>query len=159
MPLDIWNDLRDKLPSIKAEYERLGQLIAMIEGGVSLPETDDGETQTTRPMPPANHSGNSANAGRGAAVAIGRDDFVGMSTSEAIRAFLTKMGRGNPQGPRAMARALVQGGRGDADEDVAYANVSSSLKRLKKNGDVKQVRRGEWGLSSWYLNKPKDGAE
>ena len=72
-----------------------------------------------------------------------------MSTSVAVKAYLTLVGKGNPQGPRDMARAMVTGGR-DSDETKAYANVTSVLKRMNKTGEVKQVRRGQWGLSSWY---------
>ena len=54
-----------------------------------------------------------------------------MSTSEAVRAFLELVGRGNPQGPREMATALVASGR-DSDEAKAYTNVTSVLKRMKR---------------------------
>ena len=144
---DLWTELREKLPAIKAEYERLGRLIAAIEGTDSAPiEREDEEaTGATQRETRNNKPG-----------VIGRDDFVRMSTGDAIKAFLAKMGRGNPQGPREMARALIQGGRGDTDEETAYANVASALKRLKKTGEVIQVRRGEWGLADWYAGKQRN---
>jgi hypothetical protein len=150
MALDIWSDLRDKLPQYKAEHERLGRLIAMIEGELGPGDADDdmGEGRSHSPLP--NGSAGPGVPKRPASGSIGRDDFVGLSTSEAIKAFLASMGKGKPQGPRDMAKALIQGGRGDTDENTAYANVTASLKRMKKKGEVTQVRRGEWGLSSWY---------
>jgi hypothetical protein len=41
-----------------------------------------------------------------------------MSASRAVRAYLDLVGKGNPQGPREMAKALVAGGR-DSDEEKA----------------------------------------
>src|SRR5438128_507482 len=142
MALEPWSDLIAKLPQMRAEYERLGKLIALVEeyaGEAGEPETDTGTAPIRTPSP------------AGTRQAIRPDEFTGMSASEAVRAYLTRVGRGNPQGPREMARALVAGGR-DSDEAKAYANVASALKRMNKMGEVRQVRRGQWGLSSWYGN-------
>lgn len=149
MPLDIWADLREKLPQYKAEYERLGNLIAMIEGRQTTSskerareaggESDRPETQTEE---------------RATKQTVRRDEFVGLSTAKAISAFLEAMGKGNPQGPKKMAQALVDGGQ-IADYEKAYANVQSSLKRMNKAGHIRQVRRGEWGLATWYGAAPK----
>ncbi len=130
-------DILADLPGWKAEYEKFGKFIAAAEElvGESVDALEADETPTR--------------AARGARPAIRPDEFTGMSTSEAVRAFLDLMGKGNPQGPREMAKALVAGGR-DSDEAKAYANIASVLKRMKKVGEIKQVRRGQWGLSKWY---------
>lgn len=146
---ELWNELEGRLPEMKAEHARLGRLIAAIEGRPPADDEDaeqEGEALARRAP---------ANGARGKP-SIGRDDFTGLSTSEAIKKYLAKMGRGNPQGPREMAQAMIDGGRGDTEFNVAYANVTSALKRLKKNGEVRPVRRGEWGLSSWYSNQGVD---
>lgn len=130
------NDLLNQLAAWKDEYSRLGRLIAAAED--FLGESTglfEGDIESPRP--------------RGARPTIRPDEFVGKSTSEAVRAYLELMGKGNPQGPREMAKALVAGGR-DSDEAKAYGNVVSVLKRMKKSGEVQQVRRGQWGLSKWY---------
>jgi len=157
MAVDMWGDLRDKLPQYKAEYERIGRLIAAIEGEIGPGDADDDQGDERPRLPSPNGSGGNAVPKRPATGTIGRDDLVGMSTSEAIRAFLGIMGKGKPQGPRDMAQAMIQGGRGDTDENTAYANVTAALKRMKKKGEVTQVRRGEWGLSSWYGNSKAKG--
>lgn len=137
MAAEAWKEeLLAKLPELRAEYERLGKLIAAAEEFVG--ETVSVSSNGAIPERP-----------RGPRPAIRPDEFTGMSTTKAIRAFLELMGRGSPQGPREMAKALVQGGR-DKDEQKAYANVTSALKRMNKFGEIKQVRRGQWGLASWY---------
>lgn len=148
---DIWSELQARLPELKAEHARIGQLIAAIEGrpAATSDDDDEGAGEAAARRTPANGS-------RTLKPSIGRDDFTGLSTSEAIKKYLAKMGRGNPQGPREMAQAMIDGGRGDTEFEVAYANVTSALKRLKKNGEVRPVRRGEWGLSSWYTNQGVD---
>lgn len=149
MSLDIWADLRAKLPQYKTEYERLGNLIAMIEGKPSAPGKDAPRDDDSEVLGPALQDGT-----RGTKQTIGRDAFVGLSTAKAIAAYLDAMGKGNPQGPKAMAQALVDGGQ-ISDYEKAYANVQSSLKRMNKAGHIRQVRRGEWGLASWYGAAPK----
>jgi hypothetical protein len=143
MALDSLNELVAKLPELRAEHERLGRLIAAIQAyageEVDFSDIEDGgNAEIARPV-----------SRPGQRPSIGPDEFTGMSTSEAVRAFLARMGKGNPQGPREMARALVAGGR-DSDEEKAYVNVTSSLKRMNKLGTIRQVRRGQWGLAEWY---------
>ena len=140
-----------RLAVAREEYAKLGAWIAATEALVGEPpaENDGAEGDQLRPAPRHRHPG--------AQRVVGKDDFVGMTTSQAVKAFLEFMGKGSPQGPRDMARALVAGGR-DQDEQKAYQNVTSVLKRMNKSGEVKQVRRGQWGLASWYGSSgPKKG--
>ncbi len=151
MPLDALQGLVSQLPALKAEYTRLGQLIAAIEaysgGGEGEGGVSDGGTggDSFSPAPRGNASG---------PVTVGSAEFVGMSTSEAIRLFLQMAGKNRPQGPQEIAKAMVTGGR-EHDAQKAYINVASALKRMKKSGEVVQVRRGEWGLASLYGIAPK----
>lgn len=144
----IKRDLLASAPGIRAEIDRLQRLLAIIE---EYEETGDNDGEVIigevpaaarrAPVTPRPRTGNTGN--------ITSDEFVGLSTSQAVKRYLEIVGRGNPKGPRDMAQALVKGGR-DTDEEKAYANVASVLKKLKKSGELRQVRRGEWGLGSWY---------
>ena len=139
MASETLNDIVAKIPELRAEIERLQRLLEALEAF----EDNEASGDAVEPRPRTNK------AVRATAGNIGKDEFVGMSTTQAVKHYLELSGKGNPQGPRDMAKALVRGGR-DTDENKAYANVQSVLKRLKKSGELRQVRRGEWGLSSWY---------
>ena len=144
---ETMEDMVAKLPALRLEYERLGALVRALEaftGEAGDGASDEGGSEIIPPRPPLPRVGNRPPV-------IRADEFTGMSASTAIRHYLDLVGRGNPKGPRDIAQAFVQGGR-DANEDKAYANVTSALKRMNKAGEVKQVRRGQWGLASWYGN-------
>lgn len=151
MPLEsLKRDLVAQIPSIRAEIDRLQRLLATaeaFEGDATPNDSEERGEGGVKGKPPRAHDTHRQPAIRPGN--INGDEFVGLSTSQAVKRYLEIMGRGNPQGPRDMAKALVRGGR-DKDETKAYANVTSVLKRMKKTGEVRQVRRGEWGLSSWY---------
>lgn len=134
--------LASQLDGWRAQYDKLGRLIAAAEEmlgetGTEAIDPDRPATQVSRARP--------ASASR----TPGSDEFVGLTTSDAVKAYLAMLGKGNPKGPRDIAQALVAGGR-NRDESKEYMNVASALKRMNKTGEVKQVRRGEWGLGSWY---------
>jgi len=130
-------DMVSSLPQLRTQYERLGRLIAALE---AFSDGQQGEvTAAGMTAPPLKGKSHDVYPGQ----------FTGMSTSEAIKALLEHVGKLNPQGPRDMARALVAGGRA-SDEQKEYANVASALKRMNKSGEVRQIRRGLWGLGSWY---------
>jgi hypothetical protein len=154
MGLDALDEMLAKLPQLRAEHERLSKLIAALEAYAGDDATD--AIVITNGQSPSIVIGGGAQriaTPSGRRDTVGPDQFVGLSTSEAIRAFLAHVGRGNPQGPRDMAKALVAGGRA-SDEEKEYQNVASALKRMNKTGEVRQVRRGQWGLGSWYGPQP-----
>lgn len=140
------DDLAENLAQWRDQYAKIGKLIAAAEAilgeGDGFEEDDDFGEQV------GSVKRSSPNAG---GKKIAPDEFVGMSATDAVRAYLEKMGKGNPQGPQDMARAFVEGGR-EHDPAKAYNNVREALKRLSKNRQIKQVRRGMWGLMSWYPN-------
>jgi hypothetical protein len=89
----------------------------------------------------------------GTPVAVGRHEFVGRSTPEATKMYLSKVKR--LASPREISAALVAGGLGES-EDAVYVNVYSALKRLRANGDVVKHRQ-EWGLTEHYPNLARKG--
>lgn len=146
--LESIKELVASAPQIRAEIDRLQRLLAIIDEYEGNGE--DVAVSSPAGSTPARKSGlPDTHKPQGRPVSIASDEFVGLSTSQAVKRYLELVGRGNPKGPRDMAKALVKGGR-DADEEKAYANVASVLKKMKKTGEVRQVRRGEWGLSTWY---------
>ena len=145
------NNLTEQLPALRAEFERLGKLIAAIEEFAQVSADDVSDADPVASSASAKKSAPTTRSQKEGSAAIRPDEFVGMSAPQAIQHFLALKGRGNPQGPREMAEALISGGaRRDGNLDAAYENVTSALKRLKKSNVVVQVRRGEWGLASWY---------
>lgn len=140
-----------KLPEMRTEHERLGKLIAAAEAFANIDEAiivaDEGVPRHAAPKTGV----------------IRSDEFFGMNTHQAVKAFLTHMGKGSPQSPAAISKALVDGGQSSDAEKMAV-NVSSALKRMGPTGtgEVVQVKRGQWGLASWYgagAGKKKDTAK
>jgi hypothetical protein len=140
MASDDWkNELLAKLPQMRADYEKLGKLLQAAEAFVA----DDPYADFPQEFPTA---GKSSPGG-----AIRPDEFFGMNTHDALKAFLAMMGKGNPQSPAEIAKALVAGGQ-SRDIVKTSANVASGLKRLSEpaRNEVVQVRHGQWGLAEWY---------
>lgn len=94
-------------------------------------------------------------------VNVSSDAFFQMTIPDAAIKYL-KMAR-KPQGTKAIADALEQGGMTHTSKDF-YQTVGSSLNRRADapNSELVSVRRGEWGIAEWYpgLKKPrKTGAD
>lgn len=128
--------LQALIADLRQQREKIDARIAMLESW-----NEDGTSQ------------GSANAGIGGS-AIGRHDFVGMTTPEAIKKFFKK--KGGLHKPRDIAQALLDGGYDAADLNAAYVNVYSALKRTLNKDAVKL--RGEWGSAEQYPNLVKKGA-
>jgi len=144
---DLKNDIIARLPEMRAEHERLGRLIEAAEAFAGAAAEDGTDTPST-PTPERTASRSP----------IRSDEFFGMNTHEAVKAYLAHMGRGNPQSPKQITNALLAGGYSN-DRDKTYVNITSALKRMGGR-DVVQVKHGKWGLSSWYgagAVKKKDG--
>ena len=114
--------MQEQLPMMRAEYEKLGALIAAAEAFVGDVDEVDIDSTTGRPQLPKG-------APTGRQKPIRSDEFFGMNTHEAVKAFLAHSGKGNPQSPRAIAKALVDGGQ-SSDIKAVSVNVSSALKRM-----------------------------
>jgi len=146
---DLKQDIIARLPQMRAEYEKLGRLIEAAEAFAD----DDFGTEHHDEAPKLNrkHAGDPR-------APIRSDEFFGMNTHEAVKAYLAHMGKGSPQAPAAISKALVDGGQ-STDTEKTAVNVTSALKRLSDKGEVVQVKRGQWGLASWYGAgaKRKDG--
>jgi hypothetical protein len=95
----------------------------------------------------------------GQAPGIQSDTFFGMSTSGAIRKYLSMMKR--PQSPRTIADALHAGGQSHAlNPKVAYTNTYTALTRMQEAGEAVKIKTGDWGLAEWYnTNRPKGDNE
>src|SRR5688572_23159057 len=78
------------------------------------------------------------------------DEFFRMSVPDAIRRYLTIMKA--PQGPKAIADALKDGGLLTNAKDF-YANVWTALKRMEDSETVVNTPKG-WGLAEWYPSRP-----
>jgi hypothetical protein len=94
-------------------------------------------------------SGNTARGNGGQPTGIQNDTFFGMSTSGAIRKYLSMMKR--PQSPRTIADALHAGGQSHAlNPKVAYTNAYTALTRMQEAGEAVKIKTGDWGLAEWY---------
>ncbi len=82
------------------------------------------------------------------------DSFFGMNVPDAIRKYLAMTKR--PQSPKQITAALRQGGVLSQAADF-YANVSTSLKRLREQELVVNTAEG-WGLAEWYAGRPRQSA-
>jgi hypothetical protein len=138
------------LAELRADVEKKLQLIALIEG-------TDG---------PSGGGGGGAGAKTSAGKPaespnVGRHEFVGLSTPDATKRYLRKIGQ-RLASPREVAGALIQGGQSTQDVESVYVNVYSALKRLRAAGEV--VKQGqEWGLAEVFpalarrnASKPKE---
>jgi len=81
------------------------------------------------------------------------DSFFGLSVPDAIRKYLAMVKR--PQPPKDIAAALKLGGVLSQATNF-YANVTTSLKRLRDVGIVVNTGEG-WGLAEWYPNRSRQG--
>lgn len=147
-------DYQAVLADLEAKREQLDAAIAGIRVMLGVSESDAAGAGE-----PAKTSGGTKASGVVAAngTVVATDTFFGLSTSQAVRKFLSMTKR--PQAPRAIADALHHGGQVHAvDQKTAYTNVYTALKR-GKDSDFSQTRNGEWGLAEWYTNKPKAEGE
>jgi hypothetical protein len=86
---------------------------------------------------------------------IPRTAFSGMSTPEAIRAFLrTANAR---QTVKQITEGISRGGFHTTAKNL-YSNVYSTLMRQEKAGELARVG-SEWGLAEWYSHVRREKAE
>lgn len=127
--------------------ERRGQLDAAIaavrlimSGAPGVAQDPDAPPREQVVTPAKQQSGSSGRA------AVDTDTFFGLSTSNAVKKFLSIAKR--PQSGQVHA----------VDPKTAYTNVYTALKR-GKDREFAQTRNGEWGLAEWYNNKPKGDSD
>lgn len=127
------------LADLKAKRDKLDTMIRMIEDF-------DG---------PGSGSGISAPSGTSESPSVERHEFVGLSTPEATKRYLRKIGK-RLAAPRDIAAALIQGGQNvTGDAESVYANVYSALKRMR---DIDVVKQGqEWGLAEVFPSLVRKG--
>lgn len=122
----------------------IGALRAL-QSGVPIP----GVPATPTPSP-------QFGAGNGAPIAIELDTFHGLTTAQSIKKYLSMRGR-KPATTQEIVEALKAGGQSGADGANFSVVVNNSLNRMSAaDGEVSKVRKGIWGLKSWYA---KGGAD
>ncbi|MGH2509065.1 MAG: hypothetical protein ACRDHZ_16930 [Ktedonobacteraceae bacterium] len=95
-------------------------------------------------------------AGNGASITIELDTFHGLTTAQSIKKYLTMRGK-KPATTQEIVEALKAGGQSGSDGANFSVVVNNSLNRMSaSDGEVSKVRKGIWGLKSWYS---KGGAE
>ena len=130
------------LAELEAEYVALGDKIAFIRERLGL-EPGQGGTG------PLQSSGMASNGPRSAGTIRG-DEFFGMSLPDAIRAYLAIVRK--PQTPKQIETAILGGGLITTSKNF-YANIFTSLKRLRKSDEVIQVPGSGYGLAEWYKGR------
>ena len=82
------------------------------------------------------------------------DAFHKMTVSQAIRKYLSM--RRKPATTPEIVEALTTGGQAGSDGSNFMVVVNNTLNRMQApDGGISKVKRGVWGLSEWYQDKPK----
>lgn len=93
-----------------------------------------------------------ANNGEGE---IPLDAFHRLSVSQSIKKYLSMRGR-KPATTGEIVAALAAGGQAGSDGTNFNVVVNNTLNRMQApDGGISKVKRGVWGLSEWYENKPE----
>ncbi|HTC50340.1 MAG TPA: hypothetical protein VK700_00230 [Steroidobacteraceae bacterium] len=88
----------------------------------------------------------------GSTIAIELDTFHGLTTGQSIKKYLGM--RRKPATTQEIVEALAAGGQAGADGANFAVVVNNSLNRMSAaDGDISKVRKGIWGLKSWYGSK------
>jgi len=119
--------------------------------------------QTGTPMPLVTNVTVTPQAGsvvtNGGQVQIELDTFHGLTTSQSIKKYLGMRNR-RPATTQEIVDALQTGGQSGSDGPNFAVVVNNSLNRMSAaDGDVSKVRKGIWGLKSWYSGKGAAGSE
>lgn len=78
------------------------------------------------------------------------DTFHNQTLAESIKKYLGMRNR-KPATTQEIVEALREGGQKGADGANFHVVVNNSLNRMSaSDGDVSKVRKGVWGLKSWY---------
>jgi hypothetical protein len=86
-------------------------------------------------------------------IQIELDTFHNLTTSQSIKKYLAMRGK-KPATTQEIVEALRSGGQSGSDGNNFAVVVGNSLNRMSAvDGEVSKVRRGIWGLKSWYSGK------
>lgn len=127
------NDTASLLARLEAQRAELDIAIAVIRRQLGQPQEPAAQSVSMQPA-----------TARVIAQEIASDSFFGMSIGEAALKYLRMVKR--PQSAQIISEALKQGGFPTRAENF-YSNVYTALTR---GSEFVKVKRGEWGLASWY---------
>ncbi len=145
-----YNTLQEYLDSLVEQRAAITIQIAGVRVALGLP-AEDGAAIVAPAIPGA---GTPAARRDGPPGHIRPDAFFRMSIPEAIKAFLEIMKQ--PQNPKSIVDGLKAGGVLSEAEHFD-ANVRTAIKRLSKQGQVVNTKRGAWGLADWYSGRSGAG--
>lgn len=94
-----------------------------------------------------------SNPSNGANIVIEVDTFHNLTTAQSIKKYLGMRGK-KPATTQDIVEALRQGGQSGSDGANFAVVVNNSLNRMSAaDGEVSKVRKGIWGLKTWYSTK------
>jgi hypothetical protein len=122
--------------------------LSALQGGSPIPPIIPAPAMNT---PPTVAGGNGVN------IQIELDTFHNLTTAQSIKKYLGMRNR-KPATTQDIVEALKSGGQSGADGGNFSVVVNNSLNRMSAaDGEVSKVRKGIWGLKSWYSSKtPQD---
>jgi hypothetical protein len=142
------------IAELQAQRAALEAQIASVDTAISALTA----LQTGAPIP-AGTPGSGAtqtyapSGGNAVAVQIELDTFHGLTTGQSIKKYLGMRGK-KAATTQEIVEALQAGGQSGADGANFAVVVNNSLNRMSAaDGDVSKVRKGIWGLKSWYSSK------
>jgi len=132
------------LADLEAKRTQLDEAIAVIKQML-------GQSVVTDPA----QAGKPPGAGVAGKTFIDSDEFFGMSVGDAAVKYLHMAKK--PQDATQFAEALEKGGMTHTSKNFTTTITTALSRRAEKEADVVKVKRGQWGLASWYpgLRKPK----
>lgn len=133
-------DLHTYLAELEAQRASIEVLIAGVRARLGVSSNGG-----TAPAPGSSVGREPIQVGR-----VRSDEFFRMSMPEAIRKYLEIMKQ--PQTPKEIMAGIKAGGI-LSEAKHFYANVFTSLRRLRKQNLVINTKSGGWGLAEWYAGK------
>jgi hypothetical protein len=143
---DAIADLQTQRSAVEAQLATIDTAIA------ALKALQDGSPimAMNTPQLSANHGGSTP---PGSGMQIEVDTFHNLTTAQSIRKYLAMRNR-KPASTQEIVEALQTGGQSGADGANFAVVVNNSLNRMAAaDGEVSKVKKGIWGLKSWYTAK------
>ncbi len=126
-------DMDAKKAALEAAIAGVRQMLGQSQSSVSSAMSVGGPTPTS--------------------VVIRADEFFQMSIGDTTIKYLNMVRK--PQSTQEIATALESGGMTHTSKNW-YQTVSGSLlRRESADGEIMRVKRGMWGLSTWYPGKAR----
>lgn len=141
------------IAELQAQRAALEAQIASVDTAISALKA----LQTGTPIPVGASSAvplqATPTAGNGSNAQIELDTFHGLTTAQSIKKYLGMRNR-KPATTQEIVEALGAGGQSGSDGPNFAVVVNNSLNRMSAaDGEVSKVRKGIWGLKSWYSSK------